>query len=67
MSKYWLITVATESLLTFKDVHDLVIFLHDHQKDMKRFRVLKNKGDSVVEIHLGHLPWVEYRNILERS
>lgn len=67
MSKYWLITCKTESLLTFKDLTDLVIFLHDHQHEIKKFRVLKNKEDDVVEVHLGHLQWPEFRNVLERS
>lgn len=67
MSRYWLITRETETLLVFHDVQDLVIFLYDHQDNMERFRVLKNKDDYVVEVHLGHLKWPKFKEALENS
>jgi len=67
MSRYWLITKETESLLTFRTVIDLVIFLYDHQGQIHRFRILKNKEDQVVEVHLSHLPWSSFKETLEKS
>lgn len=67
MSRFWIITKETESLLTFKYLSDLVTFLYDHQDRMDRFRVVKNKDDHVVEVHLKHLPWSSFREVLERS
>jgi hypothetical protein len=67
MSAYWLITRDTESLLTFRTTTDLLIFLHDHLDRLRKFRVLKNKEDQVVEVFLAHLPFGLFRDVLERS
>lgn len=67
MSRYWLISKQTESLLCFRTEGDLLIFLYNHQGEVARYRVLKNKNDHVVEVHLSHLKWSEFREVLERS
>lgn len=67
MSEFWIITRETESLLTFRSITDIVIFLFDHQSRLDRYRILKNKGDSVVEVHLNHLKYEVFREVLERS
>ena len=67
MSRYWIITKETESFLPFRDIGNLLTFLYDHQKDVGRFRVLKNKNDSVVEVYLSHLLWKDFREALESS
>lgn len=67
MSRYWIITRETESLLTFNSVNDLVIFLFDHKHEMHRYRILKNKDVNTIEVHLSHLPWSSYREILDKS
>lgn len=62
---YWIINHKTNFLFSFAYSQDAAVFLRDANLDS--FRVLKNKGNCVVEIYLKGVAKNEFEMVLNRS